>query len=195
MKKVLPTLLAVLLLSFSLIQNASAITIPPGGSAQVDERFNPLTLQGAYSVTNNSNFSLFAVAIGNNTATSALTTRANWSAQLVSAALWNDTLTSIFGNQPSGVLTFDQYFANYLSANVYYTTSGNTIGAGTTTGYEFLYSALTPNSPFVAFYQNANGGIQTFTGIANVNSVPLPAAAWLFASALIGLVGSIKRRH
>ena len=47
-----------------------------------------------------------------------------------------------------------------------------------------------PNGPFVGYMANFN----VYNG-ANVAPVPIPAAAWLFGSGLIGLVGVSRRRR
>ncbi len=46
----------------------------------------------------------------------------------------------------------------------------------------------------LAFDTNASSATAISTDIVNTSIVPIPAAAWLFASGIIGLVGFARRK-
>ena len=58
------------------------------------------------------------------------------------------------------------------------------------TGTTFVFS--NPNSGGGSYVSNDQ---QFYVKALSVNPVPVPAAAWLFASGLLGLVGVARRRH
>ena len=109
----------------------------------------------------------------------------------MSEAEWNAG-TLYFGdpNVNTSDYPFQNYFAGYTRVNAYSVNDDFNIQIGETTGYEFSYLALEPNSSFIALYHN-NGGIGVISGQASVVSVP--TAALLFGSGLIALLGF--RRH
>jgi hypothetical protein len=119
------------------------------------------------------------------------------------AALGNTSFDFLFGGE-----LFDINF-NVLNPNQYrYTDSdGSAFNIGTLTG---LYLAIDINGTGVAFSgdilgtTSLGGDIGDFVrdrngmlfeiGSSVVSAVPVPAAVWLFGTALLGLVGFSKRR-
>lgn len=63
------------------------------------------------------------------------------------------------------------------------------------TGYDFFtVSSSMPNGPFVGMHPTFNGHAEV-TGFSDpVAAVPVPAAAWLLGSGLLGLVGVARRK-
>ncbi len=55
-----------------------------------------------------------------------------------------------------------------------------------------VYRALVPGSQYVLAFSSTNGN--AFAVTTQVSAVPLPAAAWLFGSALLGL-GALRRKQ
>lgn len=153
----------------------------------VNEIYDSQTQIGAYSVTNNSSFDIFAFAVGSNTSVYATTDYRNfWAANVLDETTWNTG--DVYLGHPdlhTANYSFQNYFPGYAVANVYNVIDDFLIQSGETTGYHFFYSALSAASPYIAFYIDGNGNIGAFTGQA---SVPAPGAAVLFATGLIGLL-------
>lgn len=183
--------LKLLLFTFllGLTSQANAVAIAP--NAIINEVFSGNT--GAYSVTNLSGYQIVAFAVGSNTSVAASTTYRNlWDARVVNEAEWNaGTLYVASPDIHTNNYLYQNYFAGYSRVNLYSLIDDFGIQPGETTGYEFFYTASQPNSSFLAFYQNSNGGIGVISGQATV--VPVPGAAVLFGSGLLALT-QIKRR-
>lgn len=151
----------------------------------IDEIFNSSTDKGAYSVTNNSGYELFAFAVGSNSANSAwVDGRSWWAGDNLTESEWNGGLSFWSLDVNTSQFPYSDYFSGYSSANLYFNFDGQHIQNGETTGYQFFYSATYPASSFVAFYYDSNDVVQTITGQASV--VPVPGAAILFASGVLG---------
>lgn len=58
-----------------------------------------------------------------------------------------------------------------------------------TGAYEISWTSLLPGGPFSGYTHD-----WYLTGVATVSAVPLPAAAWLFGSGLIGLFAGLRRQ-
>lgn len=107
---------------------------------------------------------------------------------------------------PNGIVGFGAYIcgSNLGSSNLYIgdgdTTVNDTITFNVAAGESFgVYSRLIANS-----YAGSADAFNTFTmsfdddtylTAASVSAVPVPAAAWLFASGLLGMIGVARRRN
>ncbi|MBI3188891.1 MAG: VPLPA-CTERM sorting domain-containing protein [Gammaproteobacteria bacterium] len=104
---------------------------------------------------------------------------------------------SITGNPLSGdatgsVLTMDvgSWYANWSGTNFLQgPTGGMATGTydSTTGAFTLSWSSLIVGGPF-------NGQIGNWNLVGTVTAVPVPAAAWLFGSGLLGLAGVARRR-
>lgn len=102
--------------------------------------------------------------------------------------------------------------------NLFYNVLGNTLGSLSNTGpfinvQSFKYHSATETNPgsFGAFSFDMSDGTQAFNstsnsyhswavqsgdvGAGNMSAVPVPGAMWLFATGLIGLIASARRRR
>jgi hypothetical protein len=74
-------------------------------------------------------------------------------------------------------------------------------GTSTTLGLTNLYNTPLTGTTFIFSNPNSGGGSnvsnnqQFYINSMSVQTVPVPAAAWLFASGLLGLVGVARRRQ
>ncbi len=148
---------------------------------------------GYYSVTNNSDEAIWLFAVSHTAASNAQTTRdynntsplSIFGAETISKVDWNAGLDSMGVGSD---YDFDTYFGSDTLVNVYFELDGFGIAVGETTGNQFSYTALTMASNWIAL--GVNGGVFTGTALTGgVNAVPLPAAAFLFAPALLGFLG------
>ncbi len=160
-----------------------------------------------YTVTNNSSNSIYAFFVANDDATNVSSVNNGWDSYTVDAFWWDNAASNInyLGGIDNPVYTsslgsFSDLFTGYNQAIVYsfsyYNLNGleaypdaQPIAAGTTVG-GFYFTTKELASPFVAI--DINGRIID-TGEA-VHVVPVPAAAWLFASGLIGIAGIARRK-
>jgi len=161
------------------------------GSVTINESMVGTT--GYYSVTNNSAEAIWLFAVSHTAASNAQTTRdysntspvSLFGAETVSKVDWNA------GNDYNGIgqnYDFDTYFGTDTVVNTYFELDGFGISVGETTGNQFSYTALAMASNWIAL--GVNGGVYAGTAIVGgVNAVPLPAAAVLFAPALLGFLG------
>lgn len=183
----------------------SANAVVAIGNVSVDEAFDAATGIGSYNVINNSMETIHFLAVGHSNAQDALAERSNWVGGTVSEQRWNDGLFLGLGLETVSEIplintadfNFDEFFPDSSVVNVYFNSDVYLEGAvgeqgiasGETTGFQFFYDANFPASEFVAFGSSGTA----FSGSANVvSNVPVPAAVWLFASGLIGLVGYRK---
>ncbi len=163
--------------------------------------------EAEYTVTNNAGSSIYAFFVANDRATNVGSTNNGWDSRIIEAFEWDSPESNInfLGGVDNPVYTtslglFDDLFTGYNQALMYtfnyYNQNGLDanpdalpIAVGDTVG-GFFFTTEMLASPFVAIDQN---GTIIGTGEA-VNVVPVPAAAWLFGSGLIGLVGVARRR-
>jgi hypothetical protein len=114
--------------------------------------------------------------------------------------------TLVFEAAPSGsVKGQTSIFANIDSGTSGDVTAGDTFSFDVLPGDEFLVWASLEAEAFrggvadafntfsMSFNEEARDSLAA-AGMPNLSAVPIPAAAWLFGSALIGLVGFSKRR-
>ncbi len=173
-----------ILVSLAVSAIANAVVIAP--SITITEQFDSNTQTGSYSVNNQSGFQIFAFAVGNNSAYLASQDYYQfWQAANLNENDWN---AGVYFGTPladTSSYPFQDYFAGYNRVNLYFDVDAPAIENGETTGYKFFYSGILPNSPFAAFYVN-NNQIGVITGEASV--VPIPGAAILFMTGLLGLI-------
>jgi len=114
-------------------------------------------------------------------------------AQTVTEAEWSTTsfmysdfsLEAYFG-------TFDSVFGTEDNvANVYFELDGFGISSNEVTGNQFSYLAAVPASEWIALtdFGDAYKGSAVLGNTPSPSAVPAPAAAWLFAPALLGFIG------
>ena len=170
-----------LILLLTASSSHAVVALPP---VTIDEIFNAGTGVGAYSVTNNSGYELFAFAVGSHNANSAwVEGRSWWSGDNLTESEWNAGVSFWSLEVNTSQFPYSNYFSGYAKANLYFNFDGQHIQNGETTGYQFFYSAAYPASSFVAFYYD-NNEVKTITGQASV--VPVPGAAILFVSGVLG---------
>jgi hypothetical protein len=114
---------------------------------------------------------------------------------------FGDTLMSF---QDVNALGFDYSGGTYSNTNTRLTTSrGDTVDVPQqTTGTFFLGLLYTGGENFSSLLWGPDGcnncyvgmGIDNLEAFTSLNPVPVPAAFWLFGTALIGLIGFGKRR-
>lgn len=163
-----------------------------------------------FTVTNDTGSDIYAFFVANDDATNTWTNNNGWNDTIMSSFEWNDANTNInyLGGYDNPVYTssigsFDELFSGYNQVLMYtfnyYNFNGldsnpdaQPIANGTTVG-GFNFTTQILASPFVAIDLNGTivGSGQATHG---VSSVPVPAAAWLFASGLLGLVGFSRRK-
>jgi hypothetical protein len=150
---------------------------------------------GAYDLVNDTNVDIYGFAVGNDTAVDAYDNSGNfWEALVIDQVAWDAGYSIEIGIDTQTIGLFSDLFAGYNQAVIYASNNSfepNPVVAGATaSGFEFYTMFL--SSPFVTFDQNFNMIDQ---GMAtHVSAVPVPAAAWLFISGLIGLVGVSRRK-
>jgi len=194
---------------FALSGAASAFTITPSYTLQsstdfiVNETFNSSTGTGYYDITNNLGSEVIFFAVSALNATDAETTRldplsSKFGSQTVTEDEWSfKTLANSDLSYEASFGSFDSVFGTEDNvANIYYRLSGTGILNGETTGNQFSYSALVPASNWVAVTDNFS--FTAYTGSATVptsspSAVPVPAAALLFAPALVGFA-ALRRK-
>lgn len=198
MKRILYMSLA--LVTSALALGAANASYVPANGITINEAITEP--HGEYTVTNGSNAGIYAFFVGNDAEYASVSnqtlgpwnsmvqvTSEDWQKGLVfsGAKSWTppDTtkITWLFGNAGYAV----GYWSSSTPQQMGTTKIGVPIAAGTTQG-GFDFSTFTMMDPkFIAFGQN--GGI-----IGQGSVVPIPAAAWLFGSGLIGLVALARRR-
>lgn len=172
---------------------------------------------GTYTVDVNSTQSeyswyLFGFAVTNNDATDAYSSRTGWTGELISEADWNAGRTysqylfngdeiPLFTTGAGGVGSFDDALGlTHHQAAVFWASEyfGNGLGPnGTSSNFHWLEGP--PSSTAFAFLTNELGDrlfMRCEVGLTpgacteyTPTVVPLPAAAWLFLTAIIGLFG------
>ena len=101
------------------------------------------------------------------------------------------------GDEISLGLTFslptdwDAFFAGFLAnfSNI------QTIGTGGTKNISYTSLAFGDGGVYFDMWFNAADFVGAHTFIIGVPEVPVPAAAWLFGSALIGLIGAARKKR
>jgi hypothetical protein len=108
--------------------------------------------------------------------------------------------TSVLGNEglTSG-LNFSNHTANLTFNNFDAGEAfGVSVGYGGADGSDFTASMISvtfSDGQTLSYDYTGNGKKQSFPAFASAPAVPLPAAAWLFGSALLGLVGIARRKR
>ncbi len=190
-----------------MVSSAAIITIP---AVTINETFNPELGKGRYSVNNNSAEAVYAFVVGNNTAAFAdggefqdVVSPDIWSWSIIDRVAWEGG-ASFFGYgavnswtvPDTSTLNWDSIFGVDILQVVSYWVVDDTMAifsiSGTSTPIlpgelrsQFTFEANLPASPFIAFSQNGGTVGQGET----ITVVPVPAAAWLFVSGLLGFVG------
>lgn len=135
-----------------------------------------------FTVTNNSDsLNLVAFSVGNSLGPWVRSSPANWEGQAVYS--WNGTLDPL--------LESEGYTAGFswevADGDISYGVApGGTLGG-------FIGESGGPQSSFVAYLEDSEGNQSVFTG-ETTSVVPIPAAAWLFGTALFGLAGVSRRK-
>lgn len=163
-----------------------------------------------FTVTNDSGSDIYAFFVANDSATNTWTNNNGWNDSIMSSAEWNHEATNInyLGGYDNPVYTstlgsFDALFSGYNQVLMYsfnyYNFNGleanpdaQPIANGATVG-DFNFTTQILASPFVAIDINGNI-VGSGEAVHGVSAVPVPAAAWLFGSGLLGLVGFARRK-
>ena len=191
-------------------------TAMPGAGIAITEGFDSGTGVGSYAVQNNTGtYYLLGFGVSNLSSTAyvesigdtfscdvapgftnswcyrALTlTSSNWGTE---TAYYDDsfeasTFQDIFGDFADNVGTDEQTINWYGAAD-------GALGPGDSEDF-FLYLADLPTSQTLGILTRfISSSDDVFFNQTPVSNVPLPAAAWLFGSALLGLVGLGRRRR
>lgn len=164
-------------------------------AAIVDEYWiNEADGLGAYDLTNNTGVDLYGFAVGSNTAVVASdNSGTGWDANVIYQAEWDSNAFLINGIDTQAIGTFDSLFSGYTQAVMYSANAFEPVALANgakAIGFEFSTQFL--SSPYVTFDQNFNMVDQGQA--VHVNAVPVPAAAWLFISGIIGLAGVARRK-
>jgi hypothetical protein len=118
---------------------------------------------------------------------------------------WNDKFTITFDSGTSGTWSISDTSISHLSfkADGYFilgSTDGNTSGTWSTDGADWAVAGTCPAGicnpiarPYVTADFQQNGAGADLSNVVAYSAVPIPAAVWLFGSALAGL-GFAKRR-
>lgn len=108
---------------------------------------------------------------------------------------FNDNGTD-YGTTPAGVnMLFDWSASTNIPVTIAWdvTATGNAVGD--TGAVTVVYSTITPASgDFPGFHPAFNGSLSKVSG-GTPPPIPVPAAAWLMGSGLIGLIGVARRRR
>ena len=191
-------------------------------SVSVIEDYDPVIGRGRFNVTNTSAAPVYAFAVGNNTASGAFGHGANglinlidssqqsnlWAASVISRVSWesNDQRFGRFANQAwtvpdTSTLNWNDLFGDEFTKVVAYWVVGqgaNLIsGAGLNSApiepgssqSHFFFFSNQAFSPFITF-----GATGTVTERGDTTVVPIPAAFWLFSSALFGLIQFSRKK-
>ncbi|MGB5439622.1 MAG: VPLPA-CTERM sorting domain-containing protein [Gammaproteobacteria bacterium] len=150
--------------------------------------------------------------------TGTTTDRDDWSADLISIAQWDSGqnyeiegpsggLFPVFSTGAGGVGTFAEVFGAGPRAAVFWTSyyTANTIGANATSSQFYWLDGVPASTAFVQVTGGPNGteylscpvGVGGSGGectALETGAIPLPAAAWLFGSGLLGLIGMARRK-
>lgn len=180
--------------------NANAGTNPP----TIDEYFYG---GGGEFVVHTDSDPVFGFAVANDTASFSSVDSGlfSWQTEIVDEATWDAGLyfdggsgyqAETWGIPDTSTMTFASVFGPGASQAIVYW-AGDLLGVPeplvpfTSTG-GFMFEATLPASPFIAF----GDGYVFETGLMTneISAVPLPAAVWLFGSALLGLFGFARRR-
>jgi len=178
-------------------QSAQAIVFLP--SVDIDEVFDPFTMDGEFTVHNNTSEDVFAFVVANDTATDSFSGVNFWNSAIISRSLWEEGFDFFMGlpewtAPDTSSIDWDSTFgAEFNQAIAYWAAdllevSGTPIASETTEG-PFFFSSELPASPFIAF-----GATGNTVGQGSTNVVPEPTAAWLLLTALVCLVGSYRNR-
>lgn len=199
MKTLLKNTLSTLTLTFILCSTANAATI----TVNLDGSGDYVSIQTAIDAAGNGD--TIEVAAGMYTEGTA--TYRNWGKERTGLNFFNKNNITLIGTGPSTVIDFDNSYYGLMfdashgitvsnftgwNADKYFTTSYNNpsninitnvvFGGSSQYGFYDYYNAMTHADVSV----DAN-----FT--SSVAAVPVPAAVWLFGSAMMGLVG-IRRK-
>jgi hypothetical protein len=95
------------------------------------------------------------------------------------------------GAQTIIAMAFTDHLTDISNFNVDYRVNSDD-GAFTTVTFAFLSSLQLNNVDTIDFRESATGGNKFY--LASLEAVPLPAAAWLFGTAMLGLFG-LRRKN
>jgi len=198
----------------SLVLAAVASLAPLASLAvTISETFDPYLGVGQYSVSNNSGKAVYAFAVGNNAAVSAdggefqnVVSPDIWSWAIIVRADWESGISEFglgAGNAWTvpdiSTLNWDSIFGADIFQVVSYWVVEDTLAEfgipGTSTPIlpgevksNFTFEADVRASPFITF--GLDGGV---IDQGEMTVVPVPAAAWLFVSGLLGLAGTARK--
>ena len=106
-------------------------------------------------------------------------------------AQWASYGTGNFGDWDTSSGDALAFFSNpQIGVPVGYTSGTNISGSATKNGATFASLGFEIGS----YVSTLTNGSITDTVTVNVNAVPIPAAAWLFGSGLLGLIGFARRK-
>ncbi|MFK5947234.1 MAG: VPLPA-CTERM sorting domain-containing protein [Methylococcales bacterium] len=151
---------------------------------------------GAFDITNDTGSDIYGFAVGSNDAVWAYDNSGlGWDADVYDALTWNSGANIELGlnTDTASIGLFSDLFPGFDRAVIYSANRFEPIPLAvgdTATGFEF--GTLWLSSPYVTFDQNNNVIDQGQT--THVSAVPVPAAAWLFGSGLVGLAGISRRK-
>ena len=179
---------------------------------EITENFNPDTNDGNYAVQNNTPYFLTGFGVSNPLSDAFVESIGDRFGCDVAPGFTNSwcyasqnlydfnwaTETAYFDDQ-LGPLSFQDIYGDF-SDNVepgentinWYSAQDGALGPGDFEDF-FLFSANVPTSLALGILEDFQGSDPVFFNQASLSDVPLPAAAWLFGSALLGL-GVVKRK-
>lgn len=209
-----PTLLTAIVLTLGSIDSALAATMPLSFSRTAagttgPGTVTPLAVPGSYTYGN---------SFGNLTTT--LYTPAGGPSAGINFEFYDAYVFTISGANVSSIsstITLGNIFAiDNLQARIYNTAGNPTVPVlgmpvgGAFDGWSDSYSAgsntvtvaIIDDIPLAAgtYVLELRGSVSglaggSYSGVLNANAVPVPAAAWLMGSALVGLAGIGRRRN
>ncbi len=108
----------------------------------------------------------------------------------------NNGTPDLIGNYAGNALGFNTKFTGGWVANNYGLTGGSTGESlwltGVSSGFKNLVKALDGDSRNGTL-KSLIGSAKTISGVSSVSAVPVPGAAWLFGTGLVGLIASRRK--
>lgn len=104
------------------------------------------------------------------------------------------THVGIVWTDGGGTTTFEAFDSNGISLGNIGPVSIATSGVSGQTDEDRFFGATNPNGVASFFISNSSGGIEVDHLQYGGAVIPIPAAAWLFGSGLIGLIGIARRK-